>query len=315
MLTLLLCLALDQESPRFTTDELRIETYLPTTVDADSLFETVNELCGRWLLMDDREVRNLNLLYDRLLIYDTAEQTARIRSLLETIESSFMEQEAFVEQEEPLAPTLLEFNYRSYRLGSLSLDSAMRLLAPYQRAVQVTDELGNWVSFDNISPVDGSLLLLRDRDEHLDAMEDLLRVVDRPSPQVQIQAWVLSGALGDEGAAAPAEMAGELARLVPGTDFRTDAHGLLRTAVGDPCNLELSLRGVMGSNFSLEIFTGPYDHASQTLTLDSCALMLEFGEEYQQLFRTNTTISAGQYAVIGISGSDPLLLALRIQPL
>ncbi len=315
MLTLLLCLAQELETPQYTAGEIHIETYVPTTVDADALYETTNNLFGRWLSVDGREVRNLNLLYDRLLIYDTAEQAARIRSLLETLESSFMEQEAAIEEEESSLPTLLDFNYRSYRLGSLSLDSALSLLAPYQRAVQVTDELSNWLSFDNISPVDGSLLLLRDRDENLDAMEALLRSVDRPSPQVHIQAWILSGSLGDEGAAAPAEMAADLARLVPGTDFRTDAHGLLRTAVGDPRNLELSLRGVMGTNFSLEIFTGPYDHASQTLTLDSCALLLQFGEDLQQLFRTNTTVSAGQYAVIGISGSDPLLLALRIQPL
>ena len=319
MITLLLPLLLaapqEQQQPIYKLEDLIISNYQPQFVDVESLYSLANNLLERNLQVGDRYVTNLNFMYDRILIYETPEATKRILAMMKQIDQGFEGTESAKEMEQiQQPPKLTDFPVQEYRVRSLNVDAVFELLNPYQRSVLAVDSTGGSIEFSNLNRVIDNVLLIRDTLENTAAMMDLLEKFDRPAPQAQISVWVLRGGGGASGSALPAELSKSLQQLIPDLAFHLDARGLLRTAIGPDLALQIELSGESGDTFSLSLSTGPYDDQSGSLSLTSCNLMRStFENHVDQLFRTTTSVRAGEYAVIGVTGSDPVLLALRLQ--
>ncbi len=316
-LTLLLTAPLEQEPASYKLDEVIISTYEPRHVDVHSLYELTSNLLERSIQVEDRYVTNLNLIYDRILIYDTKDATARILAMLAQIDQGFEGTEAAHEMEqEQRAPRLTDFPVQEYRVRSLSLDAAFELLSPFYRDVEVMDVTGNYFSFVNLSRVVDNVLLIRDTAENTASMLSLLEKFDRPAPQVQISVWVLRGGADPASSPVPADLTKSLQLLIPELSFHMDARGMLRSSIGPDLDLRLSLKGLSGEDFALSLSTGPFDGESGSLALSECMLLrTDVDGEVEQLFQTTTSVRAGEYAVIGLTGAEPVLLALRLQVL
>lgn len=319
-LTILLAAPQDegQEPPVYQLEDLSISSYQPQYVDADSLYNLVSDLLERNLLVDHRSVSNLNFIYDRILIYDTPESTKRIQAMMRQIDEGFQGSVAsMMAPEPPPAPKLTDFPVQEYRVRNLQIDSVFELLGPYARSVDAVDSAGSYVSFTNLNRVIDNVLLIRDTVENTAAMLKLLEKFDRPAPQVQISVWVLRGGSAGATGTIPADLTKNLELLIPDLGFALDARGLLRSAIGPDLDLRLSLSGESGDSFTLSLYTGPYDDQSGSLALNECSLTrtsAATGHE-EELFKTTTSVRAGEYAVIGVTGSEPVLLALRLQAL
>jgi hypothetical protein len=317
------CLAFILAAPQeadptaYKLDQLTISTYEPRNVDVDSIYNLVSNLMVRNLLVEDRYVSNLNYVYDRILIYDTPDYTKRILAMMKQIDDSFQGTDTARELEQSqTTPKLADFPVQEYRVRSLNIAAAFELLNPYYRSVSATDSAGNYVDFTNLSRVIDNVLLIRDTAENTAAMLKLLEKFDRPAQQVQISVWVLRGESFDGSTAPPAELSKSLQQLIPEVSFSLDARGMLRTSIGPDLDLRLALSGATGDEFDLSLQTGPYDEQSGSLSLSQCTLIrTDSLGNTSQLFQTTTAVRAGEYAVIGVTGSEPVLLALRLQVL
>jgi len=316
-LTLFLTAPQEQEPAPYKLEEVIISTYEPRHVDVHSLYELTSNLLERNIRVEDRYVTNLNLIYDRILIYDTKDASARILAMMAQIDKGFEGTEAAREMEqEQHTAQLTEFPVQEYRVRSLSLDAAFELLNPFYRDIEAVDSAGNHLSFINLSRVVDNVLLIRDTAENTASMLSLLEKFDRPSPQVQISVWVLRGGADPDSSPVPADLTKSLQQLIPEMPFHMDARGMLRSAIGPDLHLRLSLNGLSGEDFALSLSTGPYDTESGSLALSECMLMRTTADgEMEQLFQTTTSVRAGEYAVIGVTGAEPVLLALRLQVL
>ncbi len=303
-----------QEPPTFKRDQLSLTTYKPHWIDAGELHAVAEEMFGRRFIVDERMIQNLNLLYDSLLIYDTPEECARIVNTLSGLEQSMEDAEDTSGTNSGL-PLVREIPLLDFRLRSMDLGSAMQALAPYQREVAARDESGEYVSFSNIQALDDSLFLLRDTQENLSAMRALLEKLDQPPPQVTINAWVLHGSEIEAPSVLPAGLGKNLEAMLPGMSFEIATRGMLQTSAAPGHSVQLRMRGAFLQNYELSLITGPYDAKNGRMSLESCEFFERTEEETEQLFETSTVLVQGEYAVIGLTGADPVLLVLRLTPL
>lgn len=299
----------------YSRDQLELTTYSPRWIDAGELFLVAQQMFSRSLRVDARVVDNINVLYDSLLIYDTPEECRRILETLTTLEQRFAEAHASTDSASGL-PLLRDVPVLDLRLRAIGMDAASAALEPHYRDVRARNEDGVSLSFPNIQLLDDGLLLLRDTVENLSAMRSLLERIDRSPPQVRLSAWVLKGGAVEQPERLPADLAEDLGALLPDMAFETLTRGLLTASATRDQAVSLSMRGVSGHRYDLNLITGPYDEETSRLTLASCQFYAG-GEdgEVEQLFDTTTVLAAGEYAVIGLTGAEPTLLVLRMTPM
>jgi hypothetical protein len=299
----------------YSRDQLELTTYTPRWIDAGELYVSMDGMFGRQLQVEDRCVANLNLLYDSILIYDTPAECKRLVAALTALEQRYEQATAEIEGRSDL-PLLRDVPVLDLRLRAMSVDGAMQALDLYYRDVNARDDAGNTISFRNVEVMEDGLLLLRDTPENLDAMRGLIDRLDQPPPRVSVSAWVLQGG-GEAGAAQlPPQLAKDLGGLLPGMGFESVSRGMLQAAAVSGRVVNLSMRSGSGTRYDLSLATGSYDAAAGLFTLQRCEFSswsAEGGTE--NLFETSTVLRKGEYAVIGLTGADPVLLVLRMDPL
>ncbi len=286
-------------------DRAVLRTFRPRYADLRDLLETALSLEGRLLAVGDDVRPNLTELGDTLVVYDEEARAARILDLLEELDRG-------------AAATGPPLEVLTWRPRHVPLRNLERALQPFQRTIV---EPGQWrgspgSSARNISVVDDQgVLVVRDSPDRLARIQALLEEVDQPRPQGLLTCLVLRAAVGAGGKAPPREVVEALARVLPDVEFVVDAAGLLRTSLGPVGELRQELASATGQRYLLELRLGAWDAESGALDLARCSFaLLEDEEEPQEVFTTAPTIYAGEYAVIGAVGADPLLLVLQVQP-
>ncbi|MDA1260726.1 MAG: hypothetical protein O3A20_08900 [Planctomycetota bacterium] len=309
--------AFPQEPASFSRDQLELTTYTPRAIDAEELFNVAQEMFGRMIRVDERHIFNLNLLYDSILIYDAPEECARIITTLTKLEQRYEQanQEMDVRHELPL---LRDVPLLDFRLRAMNLHAALQALEPHMREVWARADDGEEIAFPNVQPMDEALLLIRDTQENLNAMRSLLEKLDQPPPQVTVSAWVLQGGEAEVPSILPTGLGMNLDALLPGMKFSIGSLGMLQSSAAPGHQIQLRMRGPFDRSFDLNLITGPYDAKNGRLTLDSCQFFAsspDDPDERELLFATATVLQQGEYAVIGLTGADPVMLVLRLAPL
>lgn len=307
--------ALQQETPSYTRDQLELTTYTPRWIDAEELYGVAEEMFGRLILVDNRHIQNINVLYDSLLIYDLPAECARITTTLTGLEQRYLDANAeeYVDTDLPL---LHDIPLLDFRLRAMELDAALQALQPNMREISARNSDGEYLSFPNVQPMNDALLLLRDTQQNLDAMRSLLQKLDQPPPQVSVSAWVLRGGSVDAAVGLPAELGKNLSVLLPGMKFAVESRGMLQSSAEPGHQIQLRMRGAEETRYDLNLITGPYDAENGRMTLQSCEFFVQpEGEDAELLFETSTVLRLGEYAVIGLTGAEPVMLVLRFAPL
>ena len=236
-------------------------------------------------------------------------------STLTRLEKRYEDANALTESAQEL-PLLRDVPLLDFRLRAMGAGAAMQALQPHLRDVSARDEEGGFLSFPNVQLMDDALLLLRDSKENLESMRSLIEKLDQPPPQVAVSAWVLRGGEVETPSALPAELGKNLAALLPGMNFEIESRGMLQSSAEPGLQIQLRMRGGFETRYELNLITGPYDAKNGRMTLQSCEFFVApEGGESELLFETSTVLRTGEYAVIGLTGAEPVLLVLRFAPL
>lgn len=305
---LMLCLGSFQEPQIVRAEDLKITTHPVVYLSPEDVYLAVQSLAGREYQLGDRTISNLSLIYDRILIYDTPAETAKLLEMIEALDREVPGNQA------DLGPRFDDYQTATHRLRAMPAHAAVELLQPYHRSVEAWMQSGESTAFMTVTVVDGSTLLLRDLPENLRAMQELLTGLDRPAAQLMLRAWVLRAAPGASTGAAsplPAALKSGLDQILPGQTWHLESHGGVRMSANASESLQLSLPSVAGVPYQLSLELAAYDAESGSLSLAQCVL----SANSEVLFQTEAAIQAQEYAVIGISGSEPVLLVLQMVPL
>ncbi len=202
-----------------------------------------------------------------------------------------------------------------YTPRALSPQSAIQALQPMltgpmgQRQVQVRN-LGQ-----------GGPLILQGRSKQIENAKELLEQLDRPAPQVMVSGYVLTGTNDDDakGSNANSELTDVLQELLPYESYKIQAASVVRVAARPNSQFQLDLAGpktgMAQARYSLQGTIAAYDSDAESLTFSSLAAMRTHQAiPGRSMFRTAATIYAGEYAVLGVAGGEPLFVVLRLKP-
>ena len=307
ILTLLLTLPLlqaDQTRPRYqipslSVADLVLESYRPTHVDASELFGVVQNTLGRNFYVQERGgpagsvASNTALVGDVLLVLD---EPAYAKSLLALC--------AKIDQ--PSAETGDGRATLSYRMRSVPLSRADRAVRVLGRRVDV--------QYDR----SGGRILARGSKADLAALEELLESIDVPDPRVMVTCYLLQGAVGGESASAPllpADLVADLGQLLPQFGFQAAGFAMLQSSIAVGSDLRLLIASERGNGVRFEFEVAAYDEEAGSLTAENCRLSGQTEDGPMEIFSTSTVLHAGEYTVLGATGSKPLLLVVRLEKL
>lgn len=294
--------------PLLSAEEIVTTFYTPEHLGADELLDLAGMLYGRAIFVAERggyeadSIDNLHSVGDALLIYDDQANTERLLAGLQVLDRP----SAQVPDARPALTTA------TWAPGYISLDSAFEALGPFRREIVVDANTSDARLQENLSLLgDQNMLVLRDSGPQVEQMLALLASIDRPEPQLQVWATVVYAVAGanlradNTAPPAPAELTNELKRLVPFEHFFTASMGLVRSSARSE-----QIRIETDKGDELHLRPEAFDAKTGTLTT-----LIHFDGAGDFDFETRTSITAGEYTVLGASGQQPLFLVLRIEPL
>lgn len=288
--------------------DLRTYYFTPSHVRSSELRKLAERLHGRnlWVIerggYEARPIENLQAMGDTIIIYDTEEYATRLGQALHDMDRSMGEQAA-----EPTPPRSVTYSVVEWTPRHLTLDSAFSALRPFQRQAMITDSAGVTSQVPNLAMLNETgQLVMRDTTDQVQQMQQLLERLDQPEPQVLITCLVIRGTRDADSAnpGVPSELSQHLSNLVPYDNFLLESTGVLRTGV---LAKEISID--MDGRFRLLMRSEAYDGDTGTMTV-----RCEFLAKPNHL-ETRTTLTAGEYVVLGASGYEPLFVVLQVKPL
>ncbi|RKY17603.1 MAG: hypothetical protein DRQ55_15385 [Planctomycetota bacterium] len=283
------------------TEQIETEFYTPKHTHVHELLRIAERLHGRTFHVEEKggysapPMDNLQLLGDSILIYDEPAYIAKVLKALMLLDRGSA----------PAEPDV-QLSTSHWSPGFISLPTAYEALDPFKRQVTTVDSSGQSQSTRNIAMLENQrVLVLRDTPAQVAQMLELLSVIDRSEPQLMVSAMVIRGEHGAGDGAVPTELAQNLSQLVPYQSFSMEAMGLVRSSARAR---SIGLR--LDETHSLEFEPDAFDEDSLTLS-GRCQFKSETGFR----FETRTSVSAGEYTVLGVSGELALFVVLRIEPI
>jgi len=295
--------------------ELTISVYKPQHAAARTLHELARQLFGRQIQDAAGGAKsNVSLAGDTIVVNDSAEAAKGIVEKLAYLDESFARPEG------DSNARLETFEYRPHALNLRVLENTLQ---SFRRTIEIAPA-GPGIppaQAPNISAVhEQGILIVRDTPENLAVIQEMLEKIDKPPQQAMLTCFVLSARADGQGNA-PAVLASALKKLLPYESYRVDATGLVRvstqpgrrvgitmTASNDPHDPRAQ------SVYQLNAVIGAWDPDGKSLLLESCNVTASGPTGSRQMFETTTSIFAGEYAVLGVAGGDPLFVVLRVTP-
>ncbi|MFQ5749541.1 MAG: hypothetical protein ACE5H3_08800 [Planctomycetota bacterium] len=298
--------------------DLKMHFFTPSYYDTQGLVRTIQPMYGRYLRVTDEGtwngilVKNISAFEDAILIYDTDEYAQKVIDALKQMESLHEGEEEEV-GEESVPMDLKTFQYQPRYISYITLRDA---LDPFAREVYMEDSEGE-VSFDNVSTVDSrSMLLIRETPNRLREIQDLIKKLDVPRPQVMLTCFVIEGHKDStESPELPSDLVANLRRLLPYSGYERVALGMLHIAAGGGRDQRATLAmnpKEGGEAFQLNLIPGGFDAEQGNLTLIQCEFSTRNGKGYRQVFSTSATVSLGEYSVLAVTGSTPRFVVLKV---
>jgi hypothetical protein len=274
--------------------DVLLEQHRVQHVDTVELFELVAELAGRGFYVLEHggfqsdELRNMRLLGDSIVLYDTQPQVQRIRELLARLDVA--------------PPEAVDTRIaREYRPRFVTLGTVYTTAEPLVREASAVEER--------------NLLVLHGTPAQVEEAMALLERIDRPEPQVVLTCQLLEVAAEAEAEGPPLarELVDNLGKLLPGTAFVQVGFSLLQTSVGGGSQISMQLEST-GKRYLFSFTPAAYDETSGALTATSCMLVEMVEDEMRELFRTDAVLRGDEYTVLAATGATPRLLVLRVAP-
>lgn len=308
------------ELPVISIEKIELRSYEPRNVEADLLYRLAERTVGRRFFVSERggtgaePVENLNLLADRIVMYDEAAYLVRIQGVLEQLDHP------------ATAGGAEELVVREYTPRYISLDAASSALRPFERIFPVRDGGSRTVS--NLSFVtERNQLVIRDTEEQIARMLELLARIDVPEPQALLSCYLVQADPAGTGAGLPADLLQNLGKIVPQFKFRSLGFALLQTSIAPGRSLSLHIDGGPQVSFDLRFQAVAYDRTTDSLSVGDCSVQRD---EYRtvtsngvtevqragsrHLFTTHAVFRGGQYTVLGATGAEPVFLVVRLMP-
>ena len=285
--------------------ELSMARYQPQNIDPESLAELAQQIVGRRFFVVERggyqgePVMNVQLLGKTLVLYDVPDYLKRMTTLLAELDRP-------ASGAAP-APAPEPFITWEYTPRYLSMDAVVELLRPLEQTT-VYQRSNLTLSQER------RLLVVFDRPKRVNEIRELLARLDVPQDQVTITCWLLrGGSTGADQGKLPPALTEHLSRLVPGQSFRSIGFALLQSSVDTEQPISMQLAAPTdGPPYFLDLRPLAYDRESGSLTVSGCSLANAPGAV--GLFSTSVLLRGGEYTVIGASGPEPVLVALRVDP-
>lgn len=299
-----------QEEPASLDEaEFRLLRYEPHYTSPTELAQTLEALYGRALRFPDRVVKNLVLMGDCLVIYETSERMGRIQEALHRLDAESTAEEATGPQPEML---VLE----TYRPRFLAAEAVLSALLPFRANVQDW-QAGYPVEVQNITLVPGNgTILVRDVPERAARIREAIERIDQPVPQVLLIFQVLRGVDHEPDPPAPAALQAQLRELLPWAGYELEATGMLRLGAAPGAKVELEMESARegGGNYRVELRSGAWDGQRGALALEDCRFAAHPADgPSRALFQTSTTVFQGEQSVLGVSGAEPVFLVLELR--
>lgn len=283
--------------------EFALVRFVPKTANARKIYEVAFGFYGRRAQIKNGKRgqvsthATIQLMGDSILIYETKEARERILTALTALDVESTD----TRSAEP-APSLKVVEYRP---KNVPLGSLLVALEPFHVAIGLGGR-----TFRNITSVsDQGLLILRDYPERVAEMLDLVTSVDKPSPQMLVSAFLVSGSDQEESEGLPQALVEDLSSLLGVQGLSRHASGVVRASTSLDTKISLAMTTKRGEPTNLEFTIGAFDAAEGTLTFETC----EFIFAGATAFKTRTSIGKDQFVVLGASGSDPAYVVLHIR--
>lgn len=277
-----------------------LESYMPKYLATMELYEIASELYGKSIFVNDNWHDTLLFTNQGLLIFD---KKGPALDLLERLK----------ELDESQAPnTTAKLVATHYQPRHLSAYSLMQGLAPFQSSI--SDNFSRTPT-TNISVLDErGVLVIRDYKDRVAEILTTLEALDKPAPQVMVVCQILHGVHGDATKPASEDLQEQLRGLLPYQSYHIESNGMLRSSAVAGTSMEIKMDSGK-SEYRLKMRVGAYDAKTGALDLSQCELSLfdpQMGT--QHLFNTSATIFKGEYAVLGVTGAEPLFLVVQLHP-
>lgn len=240
---------------------------------------------------------------DTLLVKEDEERMPETLATLRRLDGAFVEEPGW---KEPVVETF------RYQVRHVPLNSVLDgLRGAFQGAPRgpVAPSIG---SID-----DRSTVVFRGSSEDVKEVRQLVEALDVPLPQLLITLYIIEGVeKADADPRLPADLARDLATLVPYEAFSALSMGILSNDTVSPLELQTTTRGD-GGEFELKMYPQAYDGETGTLTLGKIefeAMMFDAsaGKKNRLSFHTSTSLRRGQYTVLGAVGSDPVFVVAKM---
>jgi hypothetical protein len=306
----------DVSPPTFTADELILRYYSPQIADSRSVASVMERFYRREFYVKSEDgsisgpVRNIQAFGESVMIYDTPEFVDRVLEAMVSLEEA-----ATRDPNNPTGERAMQLSVVEYAPRYQPVKNLYQLLDPFRKDIVVgfldTPSRGRQAQIArNITMLEEpATLVLRDTAESVEEMVSLLRRMDQPAPQVLISVWLLRGSHEPQQGELPADLVQNLSNLVPFPGFTRESMGVLRSSV--IAGQAMTIRGDMHQDrFELKLIPGGYDVDARQLAITACEFYAG-----QQGFSTSTVVSAGEYTVLGATGSDPVFVVLQVSPI
>ncbi len=278
--------------------DLVLEHFVPKCAPASKLATTAYRIAGfehavpSDFTVEPTYVRNIVDFGDSVLLYDTPAGIAKLTQLLEKLDLAF--------DANTVAPPVTSLPIRH-----LSRSRVSSLLYTFYKG-----------SYEFLG--EQNTVLLRGSEEDTERAVDLLVSVDFPSQQVLLSCYLIQGTPDPQETdeQVPPELAEHLSKLLPYAGFELQSLAILRTAALPIAGeIEMCLeRGAQSPLGVLRLTPGGFEPNSKSLTLDKCSFGYAYaGATPSTIFKTSTSVTAGEYTVLGATGLSPVFVVLRFE--
>lgn len=301
----------ENQANRIDPNNMVIKSFQPTNLDYVEFYTLASELYERSILVGDDWHSNLRYAQNRgITIYEEAGEIDELLTRLTLLDES--------QEMEPNQPLVVV----EYQPRFVSPKGLMDGIQSFEAMVMDTSH-SDRVSVRNISLMrERGLFVIRDIPQRAQQIIATLERLDQPEPQTMMICQVIRGSNQQpkEGETrASDEVAAQLKQILPHQYYTVSGTGMLRAGVSSKTTLELFMDQANHANeqYRLEMNIGSYDPEGGSMNLDTCELSTKHrsNQTSHTLFQTSTTIYNGEYAVLGVTGAEPLFLVVQLLPI
>jgi hypothetical protein len=289
--------------------DMVLKNFTPKNMEVSEFYRMAQDLYGRKIMVGENWHPNLSPTSNSgLVVY---EDKAVIDTLLKNMATLDGSQ----------APnTQGDLVVREYQPHHLSPDGMMEGLDAFRTRLTIGRGNDRRSTYNITLLKERGVIQVRDREEAVAEIVETMERLDQPAPQVVVACQIVRGVNKLTGEAAKLELKNQLKPFLPYENYQIEAIGMLRGNAISGTDMQLDMASKAGeedagAQYNLEMRVGSFDPKSGALNLQRCRLLMtDVGTgARRELFSTETTIFGGEYAVLGVTGAEPLFLVVRVQ--